>query len=467
MKLYNTLTRKIEVFKPLHDKRVLFYQCGPTVYWVQHIGNLRAMVWADLIRRIFEYLGYKVIFVRNYTDVGHLVSDADEGEDKMEKAARREKLTPKQIAQKYIDIFENDTRLLNIKEPTDKPRATEYVSEMIKLIEKLLKDNKAYITDLAIYFDVSKFKNYSQLSRQKLNLQKPNAGKGKISDPQKKHFYDFALWFFKKGEHKNALQTWSSPWGEGFPGWHIECSVMAIKLLGETIDIHMGGVEHIPIHHTNEIAQSQSYTGKKFVNYWLHNEHLLVDNQKMSKSKGTVLTLNDVIKKGYHPLDLRYFYLQAHYRSQQNFTFKALSASRQTRLRMIKKVKSWLSSKTELISQITNIQAFEYQDKFLEHLSNDFNIPEALSISWEMIDNQSIPETERYSLLLKFDQIFGLKIADVVPDIIPTEIIQMAERRLRARKQKDFQKADELRKKIESLGYFLEDTKDGYKIRAK
>lgn len=467
MKLYNTLTRKTEEFKSLKEKKILFYQCGPTVYWVQHIGNLRAMVWADLIRRTFEYLGYKVIFVRNYTDVGHLVSDADEGEDKMEKAARREKLTPQQIAQKYIDIFENDTRLLNIKEPTYKPKATEYVSEMIKLIEKLLKDNKAYITDLGIYFDVTKFKNYSQLSHQKLNLQRPNAGRGKITDPQKKHFYDFALWFFKKGEHKNALQTWPSPWGEGFPGWHIECSVMAIKLLGETIDVHMGGVEHIPIHHTNEIAQSQSYTGKKFVNYWLHNEHLLVDNQKMSKSEGNVLTLTDVIKKGYHPLDLRYFYLQAHYRSQQNFTFNALSASRQARLRLINKVKFWLSNKTKPISQLTSTHAFQYQDKFLEYITDDFNITEALSLSWKMIGDQSLPETEKYSLLLKFDQVFGLRINEVAPDIIPADIIQMAEERLTARKQKDFQKADELRRKIESLGYYLEDTADGYQIKPK
>lgn len=467
MKLYNTLTRKIDEFKPLNDKKILFYQCGPTVYWVQHIGNLRAMVWADLIRRTFEYLGYQVIFVRNYTDVGHLVSDADEGEDKMEKAAKREKLTPQQIAQKYINIFEKDTSLLNIMEPKYKPKATEYISEMIKMIGKLLKDNIAYLTDLAIYFDVTKFKNYTQLSRQKLNLQLPNAGKGKVADPQKKHFYDFALWFFKKGEHKNALQTWPSPWGEGFPGWHIECSVMSIKLLGETIDVHMGGVEHIPIHHTNEIAQSESYTGKKFVNYWLHNEHLLVDNKKMSKSEGNVLTLNDVIKKGFDPLDLRYFYLQAHYRSRQNFTFEALSASRQARLRLLTKVKSWLTDNTKPVSKLTNSHGVEYQNKFIEYISNDFNIPEALSLAWKMIDNKNIPEAEKYHLLLKFDQIFGVKLSEITLDIIPNEIIQLAEARQKARKEKDYQKADQLRKKIKSLGYLIEDTIDGYKIKRK
>ncbi len=467
MKLYNTLTRKIEEFKTLSDKRVLFYQCGPTVYWVQHIGNLRAMVWADLIRRTFEYLGYRVIFVRNYTDVGHLASDADEGEDKMEKAARREKLTPQQVAQKYIEIFEHDTQLLNIKEPTYKPKATEYISEMIKMIDKLLKDNIAYLTDLAIYFDVTKFKKYTQLSRQKLNLQLPNAGKGNVADPQKKHFYDFALWFFKKGEHKNALQTWPSPWGEGFPGWHIECSVMATKLLGETIDVHMGGVEHIPIHHTNEIAQSESYTGKKFVNYWLHNEHLLVDNKKMSKSEGNVFTLNDVIKKEYDPLDLRYFYLQAHYRSQQNFTFNALFSSRQARLKLINKIKSWLADKVKSTSKLTNTQTIKYQNQFIECISNDFKIPEALSLAWRLVDDQNIPKDEKYSLLLNFDHVLGLKLKEVAPDIIPDKIIQLAEERQTARKQKNYQKADELRKKIESLGYLIEDSETGYKIKRK
>ncbi len=467
MKLYNTLTRKVEEFNPLNDKQVLFYQCGPTVYWVQHIGNLRAMVWADLIRRTFEYLGYQVIFVRNYTDVGHLVSDADEGEDKMEKAAKREKLTPQLIAQKYINIFENDTTLLNIKEPTYKPKATEYIPEMIKMIEKLLFEKKAYITNLAIYFDVTQFKDYTQLSRQKPNLQLPNAGKGRVADPEKKHFYDFALWFFKKGEHKNALQTWPSPWGEGFPGWHIECSVMSIKLLGETIDIHMGGVEHIPIHHTNEIAQSESYTGKKFVNYWLHNEHLLVNNQKMSKSEGNILTLNDVVKKGYDPLDLRYFYLQAHYRSRQNFTFEALSASRQARLRLINKIKSLLANKIKPVSKLTNSHGIEYQNKFIEYISNDFSIPEALSLAWEMIDNKNIPEAEKYSLLLKFDQIFGLKLSEITLDVIPNEIIQLAEARQKARKEKNYQKADQLRRKIESRGYLIEDTEIGYKIKSK
>src|SRR3990167_600888 len=330
MKVYNTLSRSLEDFKPIVDKKVLFYHCGPTVYWVQHIGNLRAMVWADLIRRSFTYLGYDVKFVRNYTDVGHLTSDQDEGEDKMEKGAKREGLTPKEVADKYIDIFEHDTKALNILEPDFKPRASEYIKPMQEMIQTLLDRGFAYKTDLAVVYDVSKFPSYNKLNGQNLELNKPMAGKGKVEDPEKKHFADFNLWVFKKGPHKNALQTWPSPWGEGFPGWHIECSVMAKSLLGDTIDIHMGGVEHISVHHTNEIAQSETANGVTFVKYWLHNEHLKVEGGKMAKSAGTGLTLSDVIEKGFNPLDLRYFYLMAHYRSKQNFTWKALVSAQIT-----------------------------------------------------------------------------------------------------------------------------------------
>jgi len=251
MKLFNTLTRKLETFQPIKAPRVTFYHCGPTVYWTQHIGNLRGMTMADLIRRTLIYFGYEVNFVRNYTDVGHLVSDADTGEDKMEKASRREQLAPDQIAKKYIDIFENDTRQLNILPPDQTPRASRHVPGMIAMIKTLLEKKHAYITDLAIYFDVSTFSRYNALNKQKPDLNIPGAGKGKVADSQKKHNADFALWFFKRGEHANAVQTWETPWGVGFPGWHIECSVMAEKFLGETIDIHMGGIEHISIHHTN------------------------------------------------------------------------------------------------------------------------------------------------------------------------------------------------------------------------
>ncbi|MCK5084921.1 MAG: cysteine--tRNA ligase, partial [Candidatus Pacebacteria bacterium] len=334
MKLYNTLTRKIEKFKPIEKNVVKLYHCGPTVYWTQHIGNLRGMFCADLAVRTLSYLGYKVKHVRNYTDVGHLTSDEDAGEDKMEKGARREGLDPAEIAEKYIRIFEQDTQELNILEPTIKPRATKHIQEMIDMTQTLINKGYAYRTDLAVYFDVSKAKNYTKLSRQILEKNIQGAGKSEISDPQKKHPSDFALWFFRAGAHKNALQYWPSPFssslvenGQGFPGWHIECSAMSKKYLGNTLDIHMGGIEHIPVHHTNEIAQSESANGVKFANYWLHNEHLLVDNKKMAKSEGTSHSLLEIKEKEFNPLSLRYLFLTAHYRSKLNFTWKSLKAS--------------------------------------------------------------------------------------------------------------------------------------------
>lgn len=465
LKLHNTYSRKLEVFQPIEKNKIRFYQCGPTVYWVQHIGNMRAMVMADLIRRSFEYLGYQVKFVRNYTDVGHLTSDSDEGEDKMEKAAKRDKLTPQQVAEKYISIFEKDIFALNTLAPTFKPRASQYVEKMIEMIKVLLEKKQAYITDLAIYFDVSTFKNYTALSHQKLNLQRPNTGRGKVIDPQKRHFYDFSLWFFKKGEHKNALQTWISPWGEGFPGWHIECSVMSLHLLGETIDLHMGGVEHIPIHHTNEIAQSESYTGKKFVNYWLHNEHLLVDNKKMAKSEGTGITLNDVIKRGFDPLDLRYFFLQAHYRSKQNFTWESLQAARNARLKLIDFLKEYKNDNKTPTSPSKKILHSVYKKEFISYLSLDFQIPQALSLVWQVVDDKKLTNEEKISLFLDFDQVFGLKLAEQKPEEIPDFIIKLAIEREKARKRGDFEKADQFRQKIQKSGYQIEDKKDGFRIR--
>ena len=334
IKLFNTLSRQKEDFIPIKDKKVGIYYCGPTVYWTQHIGNLRGAFCADLAVRVLKYFRYKVKMVRNYTDVGHLTSDDDFGVDKMEKSALKEKLSPKQIADKYINVYEQDTRELNFLEPDYKPKATENIKEMIKMIEILLEKGFAYATPLAIYFDITKAKDYTRLSKQKLDENIKGAGKGEITDIEKKNPYDFALWFFKAGAHENALQYWPSPFksalvekGYGFPGWHIECSAMSKKYLGDTFDIHMGGVEHIPVHHTNEICQSESTNGVKYVNYWLHNEHLLVDNKKMSKSEGTGFSLKEVKEKGFDPLSLRYFFLQAHYRSKQNFTWEALDAA--------------------------------------------------------------------------------------------------------------------------------------------
>lgn len=466
MKFYNTLTRTLEELKPLNSAKVTFYQCGPTVYWTQHIGNMRAMVMADLIRRSLQYLGYNVSFARNYTDVGHLTSDADTGEDKMEKAAKLESLSPKEIAEKYIKIFEDDTKSLNILDPDYKPRASQYVDGMIKMITTLLEKKHAYITLLAIYFDVSSFPKYNELNRQKIDLNIKGKGKGTADDLDKKHFADFALWFFKKGAHQNALQTWGSPWGVGFPGWHIECSVMTKELFGPTIDIHMGGVEHISIHHTNEIAQSQSANGVKFVNYWLHNEHLTIEgDKKMAKSQGTGLSIAEIIEKGYDPLALRYFFLTAHYRTRQNFSYEALSDA-QTALKKLRELvlalknqfsRSTLSSnKLDLLDQ--------YRIKFHEAISTDIQIPQALAITWEMLKS-NIPSSDKLDLLFQFDQVLGLQLSEVKKEAIPAEVKKLAEERETARKAKNFNRSDELRKKILELGYGIEDIQEGYLIK--
>ncbi len=465
MKLYNTLLRKLEEFKPLNQDKVTFYQCGPTVYWTQHIGNMRAMVMADLIRRSFQYLGYNVSFARNYTDVGHLTSDADTGEDKMEKAAKRESLSPKEIAEKYIKIFEDDTKSLNILDPDYKPRASQYIDGMVKMIEILLEKKHAYITSLAIYFDVSTFPNYNQLNHQKMELNVKGKGKGTADDPDKKHFADFTLWFFKKGAHQNALQTWGSPWGEGFPGWHIECSVMTKELFGPTIDIHMGGVEHITIHHTNEIAQSESANGLKFINYWLHNEHLTISGGKMAKSQGSGLSIAELIEKGYYPLALRYFFLGAHYRTRQDFSYEALSSA-QISLQKLRELVLGLKNKSSrsVLSEDKLRKLDGYRLQFRTALENDIQIPQALSVMWELVKS-NIPSSDKLDLLFQFDQVFGLKLSEVEEEIIPNEVKELAEEREIARKEKDFKKSDELRKRIQEMGFEIEDSQEGYRIK--
>lgn len=468
MKIYNTLTRNLEELKPITDKQILFYHCGPTVYWVQHIGNLRAMTWADLIRRSLIFNEFKVKFVRNYTDVGHLTSDEDIGEDKMEKGAKREGLTPQEIADKYIAIFENDTKELNIIKPDFKPRASKYIKQMQEMIQTLLNKGFAYITDLAVVYDVSKFSEYNKLNKQNLDFNKPGAGKGTVDDPQKKHFADFNLWVFKKGIHKNALQTWPSPWGEGFPGWHIECSVMAKAILGKTIDIHMGGVEHISVHHTNEIAQSEAANNVPFVHYWLHNEHLIINDAKMAKSLGTGYTLKEIKNKGFSPLDLRYFYLSAHYRSKQNFTWEALSNAKESLAKLRRIILELQNTNLTHESNKTNEsnESNSFSQSFIDAISNDFQIPQALAVIWEMLKSD-ISAKEKLKLLFRFEKVVGLNLDQIVEDKIPKEIIKIAEERLVAKEKNDYKKSDELRKKINSLGFTIEDLEDNkYKLKA-
>lgn len=463
LKLYNTESKKKEVFSSIEDGKIRFYHCGPTVYWVQHIGNMRGMTMADLVNRVFQYLGYEVNFVRNYTDVGHLTSDGDEGEDKMAKGAQRENLSPEEIALKYIKQFDEDTKSLNILSPTQKPKATEYVEEMKSAVAILLEKGYAYLTPSAIYFDVSKAKDYARLSGQKLDLMEEGAGKGSVQDVNKRNPQDFSLWFFKTGSHRNALQFWPSQFesyevqhGEGFPGWHLECSVMSQNLLGDTIDVHMGGIEHIPVHHTNEIAQSEAITGKKFVNYWLHNEHLVVDGEKMSKSKGTSYVIKDIIDRGFDPLDLRYFFLNAHYRSKQNFTWEALAASKIAREKLVDRVRN-LRTKAEMGKVDPT-----WRNSFVNEISDDINIPGALAVLWQMLKSD-ISESDKLATILDFDRVFGLslgKLNAAMDDSFVKEIEELINQRSIAKKEKNFELADEIRERLEDKGVILEDTAD-------
>ena len=480
LQLYNTLTRKKEEFVPIKELKVSMYHCGPTVYWTQHIGNLRSTVMADSINRIFRYLGYDMTLVRNYTDVGHLTSDGDTGEDKMEKGAKREGISPDKIAQKYIDIYESDCKSLNIIRPNHQPKATEVVPEIIDMVQTLLDKGFAYVTDNAVYFDISKVEDYTKLSRQDLSKNIAGAGTGDGSDKNKRNPSDFALWIFKTGVYENAIQTWSSPFkssvvkdGTGFPGWHIECSVMSKKYLGDTIDIHMGGIEHVPVHHTNEIAQSESANGVPFSHYWLHNEHLLVDNAKMSKSEGTSYAVSEIKEKGFDSLDLRYLYLGAHYRSKQNFTWESLEASRNARLKLVKAMQEL----PDLDGKINS----EYKEEFITEISNDFNTPKALAVVHKVLSSD-IDLASKKATILDFDKVLGLKLneiekvkvsqktiivggKDVVVEYkddveMTDELLQKITERQEAKNNKDWDTADKLRDELLKLDYSLKDLAD-------
>lgn len=479
LKVYNTLGRKLEEFRTIDGNKVKFYQCGPTVYWNQHIGNMRAMTIADLIRRSLTFLGYEVTFVRNYTDFGHLtgdnIGDADIGEDRMEKASRRENLTPQIIAEKYIKQFEEDTSKLNVMYPDFAIKATDYISTMKEMIKVLLEKGIAYSTPEAIYFDVSNFPDYTKLSGRILGEEKVGAGHGEVEKTNKKNPSDFALWFFRTGPHKNALQYWESDFsspevqnGEGFPGWHIECSAMVKAVLGDTIDIHMGGVEHISIHHTNEIAQSESVTGKKYVNYWLHNEHLLVDGSKMSKSEGTSYLVSDIEEKGFDPIYLRYFFLQSHYRSQQNFTFEALEGAKNAYERLVNLMKDWAkeskllasfdeSNETEINEFRSDLRDFrvnkDFNQIFIQALEDDFNFPKALSVLWDLTKADLQPD-DKIATILGFDRVLGLRLEDKLFDskevTYPQEALELIELRKKAREEKDYKTSDKIRDELKN-----------------
>lgn len=460
LKLYNTLSRKSEAFKPISKDGVLMYACGPTVYHYAHIGNLKTYVFEDVLKRVLSYNGYKVKHVINITDVGHLTSDEDTGEDKMEKEARLEKRSVWDIALFYTAAFKSDIKKLNILEPDIWCKATDNIKEQIDLVKALEKKGYTYKTSDGIYFDTSKFKNYGKLAKLKKSGLKAGA---RVDIGEKKHTTDFALWKFSPKD-VNRQMEWDSPWNvKGFPGWHIECSAMAMKFLGKKIDVHCGGIDHIPVHHPNELAQSEAYLGKKWVNYWLHGNFLVINQERMAKSGGNFLTLEELSKKGYSPLDYRYFCLTGHYRKPLNFSLEDLGSARNAYSKLKAKILEFKEGKESVPKSVDS-----YKKDFLKAINEDLNTPKALAVVWNLIKDDSLPKKDKYNALLDFDKVLGLKLNEVEEEKVevPAEIKRLVSERESARKAKDFKKADELRDLIRNKGYILEDTTEGIKVKS-
>ena len=470
MLLYNTLTRQKEELRPIHPKWVGLYTCGPTVYHYAHIGNLRTYLFEDVLRRTLEYVGYTVKHVMNITDVGHLTSDADTGEDKLEKGANREGKTVWDVAQFYTNAFLKDIELLNIKRAETLAPATEYISQQIDLIKKLFETGHAYETTQAVYFDVSTFPEYTKLSRQKLSEKKTGVRDEVVEDPEKKHPADFALWFKRVGKFADHIMRWPSPWGDGFPGWHIECSAISSALLGQPFDIHTGGVDHIGVHHTNEIAQSEAAYGKPLATIWMHGEFLLTDEEKMAKSGENFLTLQTLIHKGVDPISYRYFILMAHYRTKLTFSWEALQAAQSGLDKLRDFVRKLQKVPAGMAGESTELN--ETRKRFTDAMSDDLNTPEALSVVWELVHTyhqrpSAFLANKILNLLYEFDDVLGLRLRDLCEEPIPREIAELAEKREAHRKEKNWNQADEIRKKIEDAGYELDDTNAGPFIRKK
>ena len=472
LKLWNTLSRTREAFGPLEDNSVRMYCCGPTVYTRAHIGNFRAYVIWDVLKRMLEHERYSVTHCMNITDVGHLVGDMDEGEDKMLKAAKEQGQTAWEIAQKYEKYYINDAVSLGIILP--KPpllcRATDHIQEQIKLVQLL--EDKGYtykITD-GIYFDTSKFADYGKLSGQRLD--EKQAGARVEANPEKRNPTDFALWKFsypngrdfdpnQDDESTRRQMEWESPWGLGFPGWHVECSAMSKKYLGQPFDIHCGGVDHIPVHHENEIAQSVAAYAVPLAEYWLHSEFLTIDGQKMSKSLNNFYTLDDCKAHGIEPLGLRYFYLGAHYRQKLNFTWEAAQAS-QNALNKLRELSRTWTNPTDDQEDINQ----EWNEKFLAELRDDLNTSAALGVMWEMVKSD-IPSEQKAATLKEWDKILGLDLIKYIAQTvaIPDNVKQIASRRWEARNNKDWDTADALRMELENLGWSMEDSGADYKLK--
>ena len=453
LQLYDTHSRSLRVFEPLQPPLVGLYACGLTVYDYAHIGNLRTYIFEDILRRVLEFNGFQVKHVINITDVGHLVSDADEGEDKMEKGSRRTGKTAWDIAEQFTQAFLDDFRQLNILEPTIWCRATDHIPEQIAMIQCIEEKGTTYRTSDGIYFDTSQASDYGYLAR--LDVAGLQAG-SRVDMGEKRNVTDFALWKFSSPDEQRQME-WESPWGTGFPGWHIECSAMAAKYLGPFFDIHCGGEDHIPVHHTNEIAQTQACYGTNLANFWLHGYFLQLSGAKMAKSRGDFLRLQTLIDRDIDPLAYRYFCLNANYRSKLTFSWESLEGAARA-LNRLRNMSYALGDAGPLDE--------EMMDAFQERINRDLNMPRALALTWEML-RSGLPDAIKKGTLLQFDKVLGLGLAEWVPteNMVPEEIEALVRERSEARALKQWQKADELRERITEAGYEVEDTADGSRVR--
>jgi cysteinyl-tRNA synthetase len=448
--LYNTATRKKEELKPVVEGKIGMYSCGPTVYWNQHIGHMYCYVQWDTLVRLMRYVGYNVNWVMNITDVGHMVSDADEGEDKMETGAKREGLTVWEVAKKYEAQFRESLNLLNISGINTICRATEHIPEQVELAKKIESNGYAYLTKTGLVFDTEKFDNYAKFAN--LKLQNMDSGNRVEVDLDKKNAWDFLLWITNQPEH---IMKWISPWGEGFPGWHIECTAMSTKYLGETFDIHTGGIEHIGVHHTNEIAQGYGAFGHQTANYWVHNGWLTYEGAKMSKSLGNIILASDLLPKGYDPLALRYLILTSSYSKGIDFTFKSLDGAQAALNKLV--IASQVVGDGKIIKEIV--------DEFVEKISDDLAMPEGMAVIWKMMKSDSDVKDVK-ATLIELDKILGLDLSRVRNiEEIPIEVQELANKRMEAKNAKNWAEADILRDKIKTLGYLVEDFKNDCKIR--
>ncbi len=455
IQFYNTLTRKKEEFVPINPKEVRIYTCGPTVYYYAHIGNLRAYLFMDTLRRVLKYNGYNLKHVMNITDVGHLVSDADEGEDKMIKASKREHKDPFEIAEFYTDMFMKDLKALNIDKPEIIAKATEHIKVMEEYVKQIIKNGYTYETENTIYFDTSKLDKYGVLSN--LNVEEQKAGARVDFDPNKKNISDFALWIKAPENH---IMKWDSFFGKCYPGWHLECSAMGNKYLGEEFDIHTGGIDHIPVHHENEIAQGKGYCGKIPAHYWMHVEFLQINGGKMSKSLNNLYTLKDLKDRGYSPLEYRMFNFSSIYRKKINFTFEAMDSAKIALKRLKDGYQRHLNGKDKVETEVIE----KFKEDFLNAINDDLNMPQAMSVVWNAIKYEK-KSKEIADMLLDFDRVLGLEIGKLEQEEeLPKEILELVEKRKKAREEKDWKLSDNLRDEIIKLGYNIKDTKDGMEI---